>query len=268
MLGFFFQNSYVLAGTFITTSRAIKINFPNSSSPTRIPSGSLYVADSCSGSYCTVYMRYQNKKYKIQIPKSYLNSTGTSLGESNSTPTYRYGATTPRTPSSGLSFGSFNPSSPTCNCTAGSCRVTSGFGRRTPPRAGASSNHQGMDIGGGAGTPIVASDDGYIESASYAGGYGKMIQINHGSGYKTRYAHLSRIVRGSGYVQKGELIGYMGSTGVATGPHLHFEVIKNGTPVNPANYVGTRVSTLSVSCSSLATTRTAGGGYNTTRGVL
>ncbi len=147
--------------------------------------------------------------------------------------------------------GGIRFASPTCSCAAGMCRVSSPFGPRSRPNARASANHQGQDIAGGAGTPIVASESGTIESASFSSGYGNHIIIDHGSGYTTLYGHMSRFVRTSGWVQKGETIGYMGSTGNVTGPHVHFEVRINGVRVNPAQYVGSSRTTFSQSCQSV-----------------
>jgi murein DD-endopeptidase MepM/ murein hydrolase activator NlpD len=93
------------------------------------------------------------------------------------------------------------------------------------------------DICNRGGTPIFASDSGRIESANYSGGYGYNIVIDHGDGFKTLYAHMSSFAVYGGYVSKGQIIGYMGSTGWSTGTHLHFEVYYNGTKVNPGNYL-------------------------------
>ncbi len=85
-----------------------------------------------------------------------------------------------------------------------------------------------------AGTPIVAAADGKVVSAGWAGGYGRAVEIAHAGGIETRYGHMSRIAAYAGeIVHRGEVIGYVGSTGLSTGPHLHFEVMKNGRPVNP-----------------------------------
>jgi len=118
-------------------------------------------------------------------------------------------------------------------------RVTSPFGPRRAPTAGASTYHSGVDIGVGYGTPIYATRSGRVTYAGWNGGYGYMVQIDHGDGTSSRYAHCSSIVRGisGAYVQQGQTIAYVGSTGVSTGNHLHFEIRKNGTAVNPANYV-------------------------------
>ncbi|MEA2065249.1 MAG: peptidoglycan DD-metalloendopeptidase family protein [Patescibacteria group bacterium] len=98
--------------------------------------------------------------------------------------------------------------------------------------------HHGLDIACKKGTPIYASEDGVIRSSGWASGYGKRITINHGSGMRTLYAHLTKIYVSSGQaVNRGDTIGLMGSTGWSTGPHLHFEVIANGVKKNPLSYI-------------------------------
>jgi len=136
----------------------------------------------------------------------------------------------------------------TCSCARGTCRITSKFGPRSRPNSKATSYHEGLDIGGGAGTPIVASESGRISFAGTKGGYGKTIEITHTSTYMTRYGHMSKLKKTSGWVQKGEVIGYMGSTGNVTGPHLHFEIHRNGDQINPANFVSTERSDMSKQC--------------------
>lgn len=113
-------------------------------------------------------------------------------------------------------------------------RVTSPFGQRFHPILGYERFHDGVDLGAAAGTPIVAAADGRVISAGWAGGYGKAVEIAHAGGVATRYGHMSRVAAFAGEaVRRGQLIGYVGSTGLSTGPHLHFEVMKNGRPVNP-----------------------------------
>lgn len=98
--------------------------------------------------------------------------------------------------------------------------------------------HQGLDIANKTGTPLYAADDGTVEFAGWATGYGYSIVINHGGGKKTRYAHASKLFVSVGEeVEKGENIAAMGSTGWSTGPHIHFEVIINGGKYNPLNYI-------------------------------
>lgn len=98
--------------------------------------------------------------------------------------------------------------------------------------------HEGIDLAGAVGTDIRASGDGVVKDADFSrGGYGNEIVINHGFGYTTRYAHLSKILVSPGQkVKRGEIIGKLGSTGKSTGPHLHYEVRKNDIPLNPINF--------------------------------
>lgn len=117
-------------------------------------------------------------------------------------------------------------------------RVASGFGYRIDPIYRTKKFHQGMDFSAHIGTSVYATGDGVIEKIERKRwGYGTHIVINHGFGYKTRYAHLSQINVSRGQkVKRGEVIGLVGSTGKSTAPHLHYEVLKNGKAVNPANY--------------------------------
>jgi murein DD-endopeptidase MepM/ murein hydrolase activator NlpD len=113
-------------------------------------------------------------------------------------------------------------------------RVSSGFGERFHPILGYERFHAGLDLAATAGTPIVAAADGKVVSAGWAGGYGRMVMIAHAAGIETKYGHMSRIAAYAGeVVHRGEVIGYVGSSGLSTGPHLHFEVTRNGRPVNP-----------------------------------
>ncbi|HTR80887.1 MAG TPA: M23 family metallopeptidase [Bacteroidota bacterium] len=112
------------------------------------------------------------------------------------------------------------------------------FGMRLHPILGIMRMHEGVDIMNDAGTPVVATGDGVVESAgNTGGGYGIAVEINHGFGYKTWYAHLGRpIVHPGQKVRRGEIIAYSGSTGLSTGPHLHYEVRLNGVKKDPVNY--------------------------------
>lgn len=116
--------------------------------------------------------------------------------------------------------------------------VTSGFGWRTHPIYKTMEFHPGMDFSAEQGTPIYATGDGVVQQAdNLAQGYGNHVVINHGFGYQTLYGHMSRIKAIAGQkVSRGQLIGYVGSTGLSTAPHIHYEVIKNGEKVNPINY--------------------------------
>ncbi len=117
-----------------------------------------------------------------------------------------------------------------------SARITSSFGRRRHPILGYSMMHRGVDFGAPTGTPIRAAGDGTVISRGWKGAYGRYIRIRHRDGYHTAYAHLSRYAKGLGQgkrVKQGEVIGYVGSSGRSTGPHLHYEVLVNGRQVNP-----------------------------------
>jgi len=112
--------------------------------------------------------------------------------------------------------------------------ITSYFGNRYHPILHFTRFHAGVDIGAGWGSPIVAAGDGQVVGAGWAGGYGREVQIAHGGGLISLYGHMSEIVAQPGsFVRRGQLIGYVGSSGLSTGPHLHFEVRQGGTPVNP-----------------------------------
>lgn len=116
--------------------------------------------------------------------------------------------------------------------------LSSGFGRRNSPGGRGSTNHQGIDYAIPQGSTVVASSGGTVESAGWSGGYGYCVLIRHPDGSKTRYAHLSKVLVSAGQsVSQGQKIALSGNTGISTGPHLHFEIILNGTPVNPLNYL-------------------------------
>jgi len=117
-------------------------------------------------------------------------------------------------------------------------RVTSEFGIRRDPFTKRARFHAGIDIGGNIGDPVYATADGKVTAAGRDSAHGKNIIISHGNGLQTRYSHLSKIIAEPGQkVKKGELIGLMGSTGRSTGPHLHYEIIKNGSQVDPMTYL-------------------------------
>ena len=116
--------------------------------------------------------------------------------------------------------------------------ISSEFGWRAQPIPGASTNHKGMDFAAGTGTPIYAAASGTVTSASYSGNAGNLIVINHGNGLQTYYMHCNSMYVSAGQtVSKGQNIGSVGSTGNSSGPHLHFQVMLNGTPTNPRNYL-------------------------------
>lgn len=117
-------------------------------------------------------------------------------------------------------------------------KITSKFGPRLDPFLKKPAMHNGIDYSANTGAPVYASANGIIESAGRNGGYGRAIDIQHSRGLMTRYAHLSRIVVDEGQVVKrGQVIGYAGSTGRSTGPHLHFEIHRSGDPTNPLSYL-------------------------------
>ena len=116
--------------------------------------------------------------------------------------------------------------------------MTSGFGYRQHPILGTMRAHSGVDLAASWGSPIVATSDGVVNTANWAGGYGLLVALDHGGGLQTRYGHMSRLAVMPGQqVRKGEVIGYVGSTGRSTGPHLHYEIRINGQAVNPARHL-------------------------------
>jgi murein DD-endopeptidase MepM/ murein hydrolase activator NlpD len=116
--------------------------------------------------------------------------------------------------------------------------VTSRFGSRLSPFSGIIKPHEGLDIAAQTGTPVVATADGVVVKAGFGTGYGNMVELHHGYGMKTLYAHNSRLnVKAGQRVRRGEVIAYAGDSGSSTGPHLHYEVRLNGLPVNPAKYL-------------------------------
>ena len=115
-------------------------------------------------------------------------------------------------------------------------RLSSRFGMRKHPVLGYSRLHKGTDFAAPRGTPVYAAGDGVVESAGRNGAYGKYVRIRHNSTYKTAYAHMRRIAKGmrrGKRVRQGQVIGYVGSSGRSTGPHLHYEVLRGGRQVNP-----------------------------------
>jgi len=114
--------------------------------------------------------------------------------------------------------------------------LSSAFGNRKDPFDGTRDFHAGLDIAADRGTPVHATADGTVSSAGYNGNYGNSVLMEHGYGISTRFGHLSRIVVRSGQqIHRGDVVGYVGSTGRATSPHLHYEILLNGRPINPLN---------------------------------
>ncbi len=116
--------------------------------------------------------------------------------------------------------------------------MSSPYGQRVDPISGKSAWHAGVDFAGRDGSDVIAVASGVVTYAAIRSGYGKMVEINHGDGFATRYGHHSAILVSAGdIVKKGQVIGTMGTSGRSTGPHVHFEVLKNGRHVDPARYV-------------------------------
>ena len=130
------------------------------------------------------------------------------------------------------------PAIPPINPDPSKYRLSSSFGYRTDPVHGRSTRHQGVDFALDSGNPVYSTGDGVVESVKFEFfGYGNQVVIDHGFGYKTRYAHLKNVGVVEGMkVKRGECIGESGNSGKSTGPHLHYEVIYKGSPVNPSNY--------------------------------
>jgi murein DD-endopeptidase MepM/ murein hydrolase activator NlpD len=113
-------------------------------------------------------------------------------------------------------------------------RITSGFGSRRHPVLGYTRMHSGVDFGAPYGSPIFAVGDATVAFAGWHGGHGNYVRLEHGNGYGTGYGHMSRIAVSPGsHVRAGQVIGYVGSTGLSTGPHLHYELYQGGVKVNP-----------------------------------
>jgi len=116
--------------------------------------------------------------------------------------------------------------------------LTDGFGGRSDPFTGEQGTHNAVDISSAIGQAVRAPADGIVVKSEWANGYGNVIYISHGYGYSTRYGHLSAFnVKPGQHVKRGDVIGYVGSTGRSTGPHLHYEVRLNNNPVNPLEYI-------------------------------
>jgi murein DD-endopeptidase MepM/ murein hydrolase activator NlpD len=116
--------------------------------------------------------------------------------------------------------------------------TTSNFGPRSDPFTGQTAMHSGMDFRGETGTPVQAAGSGRVVIADVAGGYGNMVELDHGHGVTTRYAHLSAFQVSQGQiVAAGQIVGLLGSTGRSTGPHLHYEIRINGEAIDPARFL-------------------------------
>ncbi len=125
-------------------------------------------------------------------------------------------------------------------------RITSSFGYRMHPLLGYLKMHKGLDIGAPYGSPIYAALDGVVQGAGRSGGYGNFVKLVHGGGLASGYGHMSRIAVSRGqHVRQGEVIGYVGSTGMSTGPHLHWEVWRNGQTINPSSISFASIAALS-----------------------
>ena len=143
-----------------------------------------------------------------------------------------------KNPGSGSSGGSSFVSGESWGRPCSWRKLTSPYGYRTHPTTGQWKFHNGVDLANDKGTPIYAVRSGKVTVATYGSTYGYYVTINHGDGFSSLYAHMTRFVVSKGdTVEKGQLIGYMGSTGRSTGPHLHFSIFYNGSTVNPMNYI-------------------------------
>jgi len=120
----------------------------------------------------------------------------------------------------------------------GEIDLSSGFGVRSDPFLGRPAMHTGLDFRSSTGDPVRVTANGVVESAGWSGGYGKMVEVDHGNGFSTRYGHLSEIdVKAGQKVQIGQIIGRVGSTGRSTGPHLHYETRIDGEAVDPQKFL-------------------------------
>lgn len=155
------------------------------------------------------------------------NNNNSSSGDGDSNSSSGSGSTNP--PASGESF-----KFPLSYCTM----LTSSYGYRVHPITGNYSFHNGVDLAAGQGTPIYATKSGKVTTATYNYAYGYYVVVNHLDGYSSLYGHMTHYTVSEGdYVDRGEVIGYVGSTGYSTGPHLHFTIYYNGSTVNPMNYI-------------------------------
>lgn len=169
----------------------------------------------------------EERKRQEALQNQQNNSSGNSSSGSSSTGS-----------SEGSGNGSSSPSSEGWITPCSYVALTSPYGWRIHPITGKNSFHNGVDLANSQGTPIYAARSGTVTTATYSGAYGYYVTINHGDGYSTLYAHMTHYIVSAGQsVSQGQVIGYMGSTGWSTGPHLHYTVYLNGNTVNPAGYI-------------------------------
>jgi murein DD-endopeptidase MepM/ murein hydrolase activator NlpD len=169
-------------------------------------------------------------------------------------------ATTPAATATTNSFRPASVSVPSRMPVEGAA-LTSGYGMRNHPVLGGRRQHRGVDLAMPTGTPVYATADGVVSKAQWFSSYGLFISLEHGAQIQTRYGHLSRLnVAGGQQVKKGDLIGYVGSTGRSTGPHLHYEVRIAGTAVNPVPYMQGNVRSAPVATPLPVTTWAQGDG--------
>ena len=117
-------------------------------------------------------------------------------------------------------------------------KISSHYGQREHPRSGEENFHSGIDLSSSPGNPVKATADGIVSFSGWSGGSGNLIVLEHGHGFSTFYAHNRSIpVKVAKKVKRGDIIGYVGSTGYSTGPHVHYEIWKDGKPINPVNYL-------------------------------
>ena len=181
----------------------------------------------------------QEREYTKAKQREYLEWLATS--ETTAPPTTENANQGSTNNSSGTNSGTNNKPAPDTGGWRIPCsyvQLTSPFGNRTSPTTGASSYHQGVDLSAPAGTPIYAARGGQVSAATYGSAAGYYVRINHMDGFSSIYMHMTHYVVSAGQnVTAGQLIGYVGKTGVATGNHLHFGISYNGACVNPANYI-------------------------------
>lgn len=182
------------------------------------------------------------REWEAANPPAQDNNNNNSNNNSNNNHTATEAPTDGETPDDGDSDGE-EGNYPATNetflfPTASGTVLTSPYGYRTHPITGNYTMHNGVDLANNSGTPIYATKSGYVTTAVYNYAYGYYVTINHMDGYSSLYGHMTNYIVSEGqYVTRGEVIGYMGSTGWSTGPHLHFTIYCNGSTVNPMNYI-------------------------------